>query len=344
MQNLYGCYVLICISKTAAKYRKTGADCNSEDSFCENAYEKSRRLKIQENERKLKALGIRNIGNSLKTTPSCSFKCLPKGPIKKDNKGEKRKLILVDDDYDDEDDESFQVDHDVQDDEPEEMGDMLQSNGTCKRKRITMVTTSTISSERIGDLVHDDHVEDNHISETELHKTRGAPKKVRGYTTKAETWKMDRTQRIVVKFNKFGKPVGDEANELAQFLGTLVRMSDHVSIEYPDWRKVPIQNKEGMYSLVKSKFVFHPNETSEIKQWILYSMGKKWRAWKGSLKARLYDPSLTVDEIVAQQVENDKRVSETQFKELASRWFTPKFQGKKGVWVTDFSNLVNIAV
>ncbi|KAD2805514.1 hypothetical protein E3N88_38891 [Mikania micrantha] len=58
---------------------------------------------------------------------------------------------------------------------------------------------------------------------------------------------------------------------------------------------------------------------------------EKWRAWKGSLKVRLYDPSLTVDEIVAQHVKNDKRASQTQFKELATRWFTPKFQGKKGV-------------
>ncbi|KAD7477056.1 hypothetical protein E3N88_00192 [Mikania micrantha] len=200
-------------------------------------------------------------------------------PLSKDNKGEKIKLVLVDED-DDEDDESFQ----------------------------------------------------------------DAPKKVRGYTTKAQTWKMDSTQRIVVRFNKFGKPVGDEANELAQFLGSLVRISDHVSIEYPDWRKVPTQNKEDMYSLVKSKFVFLPNETNEIKKWILYSMGKKWRAWKGSLKARLYDPSLTVDEIVGQQVKNDKRVCQTQFKELATRRFTPKFQGKKDVLVTDFSNLGDIAI
>ncbi|KAL8249562.1 hypothetical protein R6Q59_006430 [Mikania micrantha] len=230
--------------------------------IAKNAYEKSRRLKIQENERKLKALGIRNIGNSLKSKlesqkiqkstvrphfipPLYMNKVVnqvklrqavcsnvsQKVPLRKDNKGEKRKLILVDDDYDEEDDESFQLDHDVQDDESEEMGDMLKRSGTCKRKRITMVTTSTISNERIGDLVHDDHVEDNHIFETQLHKTKCAPKKVSGYTTKAETWKMDWTQRIVVKFNKFGKPVGDEANELAQFLGTLVRMSDHISTE-----------------------------------------------------------------------------------------------------------------
>ncbi|KAD3336512.1 hypothetical protein E3N88_32031 [Mikania micrantha] len=369
-----------------------GCESNCVDSK-ENSYEKARRMRILENEKKMKALGITNIAKSLKSKPESQktqqTKVKPhfippmymnrvvnqvklrqpagsnvphKIPLSKDNKGEKRKLVLVDED-DDEDDESFQVDHDIQDDESQEISDALQRNnqyeiemvkcsksknkGICKRKRLQMVTTSTVFDERITDPVHDDLVEENQVYETQVHQTgdiQDAPKKVRGYTKKAQTWKMDSTQRIVVRFNKFGKPVGDEANELAQFLGSLVRISDHVSIEYPDWRKVPTQNKEDMYSLVKSKFVFLPNETNEIKKWILYSMGKKWRSWKGSLKARLYDPSLTVDEIVGQQVKNDKRVCQTQFKELATRWFTPKFQGKKDVWVTDFSNLGDIAI
>ncbi|KAL8257217.1 hypothetical protein R6Q59_029258 [Mikania micrantha] len=55
-------------------------------------------------------------------------------------------------------------------------------------------------------------------------------------------------------------------------------------------------------------------------------MGKKWRTWKGVLKSRGYDPSLTIDEIVTQQTNDDDRVNATQFKELVSRWFTPEFQ------------------
>ncbi|KAF5768119.1 putative transposase, Ptta/En/Spm, plant [Helianthus annuus] len=54
--------------------------------------------------------------------------------------------------------------------------------------------------------------------------------------------------------------------------------------------------------------------------------GEKWRTWKGLLKSRGYDPSLTSDEIVTQQTNNDDRVNPTQFKELVTRWFTPKFQ------------------
>ena len=55
-------------------------------------------------------------------------------------------------------------------------------------------------------------------------------------------------------------------------------------------------------------------------------MGKKWRHWKGLLKERAYDPSLTVDEIVAQQVAKDSRVNPEQFKKLVERWFSSDYQ------------------
>ncbi|CAI9298707.1 unnamed protein product [Lactuca saligna] len=89
---------------------------------------------------------------------------------------------------------------------------------------------------------------------------------VRGYTEKTETWNMSSSQKIVVTFNRFGKPVGDEGNEIVQYLGTLVRMANHVGIDYDDWRKIPIHKKVDMYSMVKAKFVTHLAETSEIKE------------------------------------------------------------------------------
>ncbi|KAL8257463.1 hypothetical protein R6Q59_029504 [Mikania micrantha] len=171
-------------------------------------------------------------------------------------------------------------------------------------------------------------------------KATGAPKKVRSHTQKAEIWKMVSNERILVMFHKFGKPVGDEGKELVQYIGTLVRMPEHVSIEHSDWRKVPMQQKEDMYSLVKSKFSFHQGETSQIKKWIMHSMGKTWRTWKGVLKSRGYDPSLTIDEIVAQQINNDDRVNPIQFKELntcakkrssRSKMKEPHVTGKKSL-------------
>nr|KAJ0214518.1 hypothetical protein LSAT_V11C400211650 [Lactuca sativa] len=121
---------------------------------------------------------------------------------------------------------------------------------------------------------------------------------------------MSSSQKIVVTFNRFGKPIGDEGNELVQYLGTLVRMANHVGIDYDDWRKIPIQKKEDMLSLL----------------FIRLKQGKKWRTWKGSLKARAYDSSLTIDQIVEQQTEKDNRVNPTQFKKLVTHWFTPEYQ------------------
>ena len=54
---------------------------------------------------------------------------------------------------------------------------------------------------------------------------------------------MSNSHKILVTFNEFDKPIGDEGNELTQYLGTLVRMPIHVGVDYDDWRKVPIQKK-----------------------------------------------------------------------------------------------------
>ncbi|XP_076900951.1 uncharacterized protein LOC143555251 isoform X2 [Bidens hawaiensis] len=149
---------------------------------------------------------------------------------------------------------NFDDEEQLQGSEKEKEACYLKGNSIGRRKRLRI--TSIVSNERTADHVEKDHVEDHRVFDTQSHETseiQGASKNVRGYTQKAETWKMDSTQRIVVSFNKFGISIRDEGNELVQFLGTLVRMPDHVSMEHSDWRKVPIRNKEDMYSLVKGK-------------------------------------------------------------------------------------------
>ena len=79
----------------------------------------------------------------------------------------------------------------------------------------------------------------------------GPPKKVRGYTMKSDTWSMDSNQKIVVTFNHNSRPIGDEGNELTQFMGTLVRMAQNVPIDIPEWRMVPDHKKEDLYSMIK---------------------------------------------------------------------------------------------
>ncbi|GJS98091.1 cytochrome c biogenesis protein CCS1, chloroplastic [Tanacetum coccineum] len=149
-------------------------------------------------------------------------------------------------------------------------------------------------------------------------------KKVRGPTKKKATWNLKSHEKVVVTFNELAQPIGDEANELTKFLGTLVRMSQHIGIEYEEWRKVPEIKKEDLWSIVKEKFIFEPSETTEIKDWIMTDMSTKWKTWKHELKKSSYDSSLTVDEIVALQT--DDRVDIGQFRTLVTSWFTEKKQ------------------
>ncbi|GJZ15841.1 hypothetical protein Tco_0551518 [Tanacetum coccineum] len=128
--------------------------------------------------------------------------------------------------------------------------------------------------------------------------TRRPPKKVRGPTQKNELWNMN-NNKIVVKFNKYGKPVGVEGSELTQFLGSVIRIAGNVRLHCEDWRKVDKEKKEDMYSIVKEKFVFHPAETSAIKKWVLSSMGKKLNTWRNLVKSQNYHPALSVEEIKA---------------------------------------------
>ena len=55
-------------------------------------------------------------------------------------------------------------------------------------------------------------------------------------------------------------------------------------------------------------------------------MGKKWRTWKANLKARLYDSSLSVDEMVALQAETENRVNPVQFEKIATHWCTVEYK------------------
>ncbi|GJT65286.1 transposase, Ptta/En/Spm [Tanacetum coccineum] len=50
----------------------------------------------------------------------------------------------------------------------------------------------------------------------------GAKKRVRGPTKKKEIWNLASDEKVLVTFNELCQPIGDEGNELTNFLGTLV--------------------------------------------------------------------------------------------------------------------------
>ncbi|GJZ26883.1 hypothetical protein Tco_0571136, partial [Tanacetum coccineum] len=98
----------------------------------------------------------------------------------------------------------------------------------------------------------------------------------------------------------------------------------HLSIDnapHQEWRKVPEDKKENLWKIITGKFAFEsPNSEKKRKRRIMRDISHKWKSWKCELRKSSYDPSLTIDEIIAFQT--DKRVDTFQFKNLVTSWFT----------------------
>ncbi|KAL9413766.1 hypothetical protein AB3S75_042287 [Citrus x aurantiifolia] len=75
-----------------------------------------------------------------------------------------------------------------------------------------------------------------------------------------------RKGKIVVQNNEMGVPAGDEATELASFLGVLARTS--VSILYSDWCKVHPETKKHLWKSVLGHFIVHPSSRKQVMQLI----------------------------------------------------------------------------
>nr|XP_043625707.1 uncharacterized protein LOC122597140 [Erigeron canadensis] len=194
-----------------------------------------------------------------------------------------------------------------------------------KSKRLCIVKTGGLEQQNTEVEPHTEEQQANVNEATDnVQSDSGPPKKVRRHTVKQAIWDLESDERIEVTFNELGQPVGDEGKEFTSFLGTLVKMSNHLSIEYLHWRTIPEDKKDDLWNLVKGRFIFVPAENDKVKDWVLSDMGIKFKSWKYELKKKWFDSSSTINGIVAAQ--NDPRVDKEQFKKLVTYWFKDKVQ------------------
>lgn len=90
----------------------------------------------------------------------------------------------------------------------------------------------------------------------------------------------DNEGRIRIIYNDVGQPIGDGKKDLATYSGIMVKSL--VKVTYPTWHKVPEAIKNNLWSAVQAKFDLDPNS----KIFVLASMARSWRAFKGQLTKR----------------------------------------------------------
>nr|GEW00583.1 hypothetical protein [Tanacetum cinerariifolium] len=126
-------------------------------------------------------------------------------------------------------------------------------------KRICIVSTKEVvqpaESTNQGQNISSDASDEASDPSVDKSILQGAKKRVIGPTKKKEIWNLASDEKVLVTFNELCQPIGDEGNELTNFLRTLVRMPQHIGIHYPKWRKVPKEKKNDLWSIanVESK-------------------------------------------------------------------------------------------
>ncbi|KAG8365720.1 hypothetical protein BUALT_Bualt17G0001300 [Buddleja alternifolia] len=139
--------------------------------------------------------------------------------------------------------------------------------------------------------------------------------KIRGSTFCPKIWGLPSGVKLSVQLNKFGQPIDDNSSQFSTFLGTLAKMGTYCPIDILDWRKVPKSNKNEMLGIVQSRFL----GILGMDEWILQSIGKKWRHWKKDLKLKYFEPEMPLEYLLKI---TDERVIEEQWKGLLTFWLS----------------------
>ncbi|XP_039118822.1 uncharacterized protein LOC120254922 isoform X2 [Dioscorea cayenensis subsp. rotundata] len=140
--------------------------------------------------------------------------------------------------------------------------------------------------------------------------------KKRGLTTLKDLWSLPPEERIMVSANHLGQPIGPEAQLLAGFLGMLARTGQQIGIQYESWHKVPKKLKDKLFKFIELRFALDIS-----KEYVLKSLGKKWRDYKHDLKKCHFKREDGL------QVNKDKHPNTTirwQWEQLVDYWYSNK--------------------
>ncbi|KAL2327792.1 hypothetical protein Fmac_021219 [Flemingia macrophylla] len=100
--------------------------------------------------------------------------------------------------------------------------------------------------------------------------------------------------RILTQWNRHNQPVGESSSLLAGFLGQLASNFGNFLVLYENWLQVPEQYKNNVYvNTIQANFVVNDEKH---KQYILGSLGKKWKDKRCRLFDKYHNWELSMDE------------------------------------------------
>ncbi|XP_027912157.1 uncharacterized protein LOC114171147 isoform X1 [Vigna unguiculata] len=115
-------------------------------------------------------------------------------------------------------------------------------------------------------------------------------KRKRGPTQCLKTHGLRYDERLPVKLNVLGQPVGTYRATLSNYLGTLARNAHLAPLTFTSWKGLK-EHWDDMWKTVLSKFDIE----ERAKKWVLGSICSSWRNHKCRLKTKYFFPNMPDD-------------------------------------------------
>ena len=90
--------------------------------------------------------------------------------------------------------------------------------------------------------------------------------RLRRNLTKKKDLQIGASDDTEVMYNSYGVPVGKKRNDLRNYIGVIVR--ERVPIIYDDWRKVPLDIKETLWTHFQKKFKLSLKAKTQVLKWM----------------------------------------------------------------------------
>ncbi|XP_039822239.1 uncharacterized protein LOC120684443 isoform X2 [Panicum virgatum] len=152
-----------------------------------------------------------------------------------------------------------------------------EKSGRKKKQQLNIIQSKEQYANEADHQLDDDDVQETPGDDNKVTKRKG--------TVLAHVWDLPEENRILVKCNQLGQPIGKEGGLLGQFLGTISRNGGYCPLHIKDWRKVKNDNAETIFQCIQTKFLY----PRSCEKWILKSIGRDWRKYKATLKSKLYN-------------------------------------------------------
>ncbi|XP_060210609.1 uncharacterized protein LOC132637555 [Lycium barbarum] len=142
-------------------------------------------------------------------------------------------------------------------------------------------------------------------------------RKVHGRTLLKDIWKLPAGKTVNVPFNSRNQVVGKEGRNLASFLGIVARTPELTPLHIDDWRIFGNEEKKKLVNFVRKKFSI----PKRAEDFVLKSLGKKWKDYKCTLKGEYMAKYKTKDSLLKNRL---SRIPKDQWSGLVSYWFSDK--------------------